>query len=135
MFRNHLYAIVLLLACCLPAVAMSQEMPAGKWWHNPKITKELNLTPNEVRQLDQLYADSARKLIKLKSAVETEQFELDNLLSKKNMKDAEVRKQFERLETARKNLSDERFKFVVGVREIIGSARFQQLKTSYRQWQ
>jgi len=130
-----LRAIVVLIVFCLPAVAMSQDMPAGKWWHNPKIIKELNLTKKEVGQLDQLYADSRRKLIKLKSAVESEQFELDNLLSKKTMNDAEVRKQFERLEKARKNLADEMFKFVVGVREIIGSDRFQQLKTSFKKWQ
>ena len=135
MLRNTLSAIVLLIVFCLPAVSMSQEIPSGKWWHNPKIIKELNLSKKEVRNLDKLYADSRRKLIKLKSAVESEQFELDNLLSSKTMNDAEVRKQFERLEKARKKLADERFKFVVGVREIIGSDRFQQLKRSYKKWQ
>lgn len=134
MLRNTLLAIVLFIIFCLPAVAMSQEMPSGKWWHNPKIIKELNLSKKEVRELDKLYADTRRKLIKLKSAVETEQFELDNLLNSKKMDDAEVRKQFERLEKARKKLADERFRFVVGVREIIGSDRFQQLKTSYKKW-
>jgi len=134
MLRNTLSAIVLLIVFCLPAIAMSQQMPSGKWWHNPKIIKELNLSKKEVRKLDKLYADSRRKLIKLKSAVESEQFELDNLLSSKTMDDAEVRKQFERLEKARKKLADERFKFVVGVRGIIGSDRFQQLKTSYKKW-
>lgn len=134
MLRNSLLAIVLFIIFCLPAVATSQQMPSGKWWHNPKIVKELNLSKKEVRKLDKLYADTRRKLIKLKSAVETEQFELDNLLNSKKMDDAEVRKQFERLEKARKKLADERFKFVVGVREIIGSDRFQQLKTSYKKW-
>ena len=134
MLRNSLLAIVLFIIFCLPAVALSQQMPSGKWWHNPKIVKELNLSKKEVRKLDKLYADTRRKLIKLKSAVETEQFELDNLLNSKKMDDAEVRKQFERLEKARKKLADERFKFVVGVREIIGSERFQQLKTSYKKW-
>ena len=134
MLRNSLLAIVLFIIFCLPAVAISQQMPSGKWWHNPKIVKELNLSKKEVRKLDKLYADTRRKLIKLKSAVETEQFELDNLLNSKKMDDAEVRKQFERLEKARKKLADERFRFVVGVREIIGSERFQQLKTSYKKW-
>ena len=134
MLRNTLRATALFIVFCLPAVAMSQQMPSGKWWHNPKIIKELNLTKKEVRNLDKLYANSRRKLIKLKSAVESEQFELDNLLSSKTMDDAEVRKQFERLEKARKKLADERFKFVVGVRGIIGSDRFQQLKTSYKKW-
>jgi Spy/CpxP family protein refolding chaperone len=98
------------------------------------VVKNLNLTQKEIRQLDQLYVDSHRKLIKLKNSVEREQFELDTLLGKKKFDDAEVREQFKRLESARTDLADERLGFVIGVREIIGAERFQQLKTSYKKW-
>ena len=84
--------------------------------------------------MDQAWVDSQRKLIKLKNEVEREQFELDTMLGKKTVDDAKVRKQFNRLESARTDLADERLEFIIRVREIIGAERFQQLKTSYKKW-
>jgi Spy/CpxP family protein refolding chaperone len=118
----------------LPGLATGQDVPSGKWWYNQKVVKNLNLTQKEIRQLDQAWVDSQRKLIKLKNEVEREQFELDTLLGKKTVDDAGVRKQFNRLESARTDLADERLEFIIRVREIIGAERFQQLKTSYKKW-
>jgi Spy/CpxP family protein refolding chaperone len=135
MLRNAFSIILLAIFVILPVVASGQEVPAGKWWYNPEIRKNLSLNKNEIERLDKLFANSRRKFIKLKSAVEREQFELDQLLSKKKVNDAAVRKQFQKLEHARKNLANERLTFVMGVRNILGSERFQQLKSSYKKWQ
>jgi len=135
MLRNAFSFILLAIFVISPVIASGQEVPAGKWWYNPKIQKNLNLSKNEVKSLDKLFASSKRKLIKHKSAVEREQFELDQLLSGKDVNDAAVKKQFQNLEKARQNLANERFQFVIGVRNILGPDRFQQLKSNYRNWQ
>ena len=135
MLRNAFSFILLAIFVIVPVMASGQEVPAGKWWYNPKIQKNLNLSKNEVKSLDKLFAGSKRKLIKHKSAVEREQFELDQLLSGKDVNDAIVKKQFQNLEKARQNLANERFQFVIGVRNILGPDRFQQLKSNYRNWQ
>ena len=134
MLKKVLIAALLVLLISLPGVIAAQDVPSGKWWYNKKVVKNLNLTQKEVRQLDGLYEDSHRKLIDLKSAVKREQFELDTLLGKEPVDDAKVRKQFKRLEKARTDLANERLGFVIRVREIIGADRFQQLKTSYKDW-
>jgi Spy/CpxP family protein refolding chaperone len=134
MLKKVLIAALLALMISLPGVIAAQDVPSGKWWYNKKVVKNLNLTQKEVRQLDGLYEDSHRKLIDLKSAVKREQFELDTLLGKEPVDDAKVRKQFKRLEKARTDLANERLGFVIRVREIIGADRFQQLKTSYKDW-
>lgn len=126
--------ILLIFIINLSGLAAGQDVPSGKWWYNQKVVQNLNLTQNEIRQLDQLYVDSHRRLIELKNAVEREQFELDTLLGKKKVDDAKVREQFKRLEEARTDLANERLGFVIRVREIIGAERFQQLKTSYKKW-
>ncbi|UCD78122.1 MAG: periplasmic heavy metal sensor [Desulfobacterales bacterium] len=135
MFRNAFSVILPVLLVISPLIAAGQDVPAGKWWYNPKIQKNLNLNQKEVDELDNLFADSRRRLIKLKSEVENEQFELDQLLGKKKVNDADVKKQFQKLEQARKNLANERLEFVIGVRNILGANRFQQLKSNYRKWQ
>lgn len=134
MLKKIWVGILLILMINLPGLATGQDVPSGKWWYNQKVVKNLNLTQKEIRQLDQAWVDSQRKLIKLKNAVEREQFELDTMLGKKTVDDAKVRKQFNRLERARTDLADERLGFIIRVREIIGAERFQQLKTSYKKW-
>jgi Spy/CpxP family protein refolding chaperone len=134
MLKKVWVGILLILMINLPGLAAGQDVPSGKWWYNQKVVKNLNLTQKEIRQLDQAWVDSHRKLIKLKNAVESEQFELDTMLGKKTVDDAKVRKQFNRLEGARTDLADERLGFIIRVREIIGAERFQQLKTSYKKW-
>ena len=134
---RHVFSFILLvfLVVNLPVMAAGQEVPAGKWWYNTKIQENLNLSQNEIDQLDDLFAKSRRKLIKLKSEVENEQFELDQLLGKNKVDDAAVKKQFKKLEKARNKLANERLQFVVGVRNILGRDRFQQLKSNYKKWQ
>ncbi len=135
MLRNVFSVILLIIFLIAPVIAAGQDVPAGKWWYNPKIQNNLGLSKKEVGKLDKLFANSRRKLIKLKSEVENEQFELDQLLGQKKGNDTKVKKQFQKLEKARNKLANERLQFVIGVRNLLGSERFQQLKSNYQKWQ
>jgi Spy/CpxP family protein refolding chaperone len=132
MLRNRiLTGIVLLIMMILSTRAIAQEMPYGKWWHNPGMSKQLNLTEPEKVRLDEEFRNSRRKLIDLKSNVERERFELGNLLEHEALNEAAVMKQFKKLETARTDLSTERFSFLLQVRKILGPERFQHVKIFY----
>ena len=135
MLRNVFSVILLIIFLIAPVIAAGQDVPAGKWWYNPKIQKNLELSKKEVGKLDKLFANTRRKLIKLKSEVENEQFELDQLLGQKKGNDTKVKKQFQKLEKARNKLANERLQFVIGVRNLLGPERFQQLKSNYQKWQ
>ena len=135
MLRNAFSVILLVIFLIAPVIAAGQDVPAGKWWYNPKIQKNLDLSKKEVGNLDKLFANSRRKLIKLKSEVENEQFELDQLLGQNKVNDVKVKKQFQKLEKARNKLANERLQFVIGVRNLLGPERFQQLKSNYKKWQ
>jgi Spy/CpxP family protein refolding chaperone len=135
MLKNGFSVILLIIFLIAPVIAAGQDVPAGKWWYNPKIQNNLGLSKSEVGQLDKLFANSRRKLIKLKSEVENEQFELDQLLGQNKVNDVKVKKQFQKLEKARNKLANERLQFVIGVRNLLGPDRFQQLKSNYKKWQ
>ena len=135
MLKNVFGVILLMIYLIAPVIAAGQDVPTGKWWYNPQIQKNLNLSKKEVGKLDKLFANSRRKLINLKSKVENEQFELDQLLGQNKVNDAKVKKQFQKLEKARSKLATERLQFVIGVRNLLGPERFQQLKSSYKKWQ
>ena len=135
MITRLCYAIVLSAMLLMPALTNAQDMPAGKWWYNPRVVKELKLSKGEVRQIDRLYAQNREQLSRLKSNVQREQLKLDNLLGKGQKNDQAVKKQFQQLEKARAQLSNARLQFVLGVRGILGPDRFQQLKGGYRSFQ
>jgi Spy/CpxP family protein refolding chaperone len=108
------------------------DLPMGKWWESPEMAKKLNLSDAEKAKLKGAFEESHRKLIKLKSNVETERFELGNLLDKKTLDEAAVMQQFTKLEKGRTELARERFSFLLEVRKVLGQERYQVLKEEGR---
>ena len=108
-----------------------QEIPSERWWDSQDLRKRLQLTQTEIGQLDDLHLASHDKLTNLKITVEDAELELDNALGQKSIFDDEVRLQFDRLQEARTNLANERLRFEVRLREIIGDERLELLKAVY----
>ena len=133
MLKKILGALFLLVFVISPAAVTAKDFPPGKWWHSPQASEKLNLSDEEIKMLDKQFVDSRRKLIKLKSIVESEQFELGNLLDSENINQKEAMKQFDKLGQAKKNLSTEHFRLILEVRNILGLKRFRQLKELNKQ--
>ena len=126
---SRIFSVFFLLVFVIsPAVVIAKDFPPGKWWHNPQASEKLNLSDEEIKMLDKQFVDSRRKLIKLKSIVESEQFEIDNLFDSENINQKEAMRQFDKLQQAKKNLSTEHFRLILEVRNILGLERFRQLK-------
>ena len=106
-----------------------ERIPLGKWWQNPAGVQKLNLTQEEIDTLDTAFNTRARKFMQLKHAIELEQFELNNLMEGKTLDEPALTAQFNKLESARANLSRERFQYFVQIRKILGPDRFQKIKT------
>jgi Spy/CpxP family protein refolding chaperone len=124
--------VVLVFLCSSTAMAASQNLPRGKWWSNPQISEQLKLSDEEKLQLDEILLQSHRNLGELKNKVKKEQLELEVLMGKKASDETAIMKQFNKLEAARTDLAAEQFGFVLGVRNILGFERFDQLKTLFR---
>jgi Spy/CpxP family protein refolding chaperone len=116
--------VILLLAS---QVVLAQGAPRGRWWHSARVVSALNLTSDEIEQLEQAYEKFRPQLIRIKSKVEQEQFELSNLIEQSTFDEAAIRAQNRKLEQARSELADVKFTFIIEVRKIIGAERFQQL--------
>jgi hypothetical protein len=90
------------------------------------------MSDEEKSKLDDKFFESRLKLVDLKSAVEKERLQLDKLMESETLNEKTVTEQFKKLESARANLSAERFRFVLEVRKILGFERFLQLNTTFR---
>ena len=104
------------------------QVPPGRWWHLPGIVSKIGITDMEGRQLDSMFVQNRLRLIDLKSGVEKEQFELQNLLDAAHLDEKAAQDQFSKLQTARSKLNAERFSFLLEVRKLLGRDRFQQLE-------
>jgi Spy/CpxP family protein refolding chaperone len=132
MLKKVLTGVMCMAFITVPLMAAAQDSPVGKWWRLPGVSKELHLKEEEKNELDKLFTENRRKLIELKSDLERARFDLDTLLDKGSLDDDAVRAQYNRLERARENLARERFRFLLEVRRILGPARFERLKRTYR---
>jgi Spy/CpxP family protein refolding chaperone len=132
MLEKKVLSVLVALLIFFPSVIFAQEMMDGKWWQNRRIAEKLEITKTEKQQLEAIYVKSRRNLINLKSEVEKARFEIDVLLDDEDSQKAAILDQYNRLETARGSLSAERFNLLLGVREIIGIERYQQLKILHR---
>jgi Spy/CpxP family protein refolding chaperone len=131
MLRHLIAGMALVIVMVLAPLAVGQTMPNGKWWKDRDIARQLNLTANDVNQLDTLFVKSRRSMIDLKNRVEKEQFEYQNLMESKTLDETAINRQLQRLEQARAELNEERSRFIVGVRKILGRDRFQRLQQIY----
>ena len=115
-----------------PAISWGQEVLPGKWWHMPKVKKEISLSDKEKETLDDLYLENRRKLITLKASLETEQLELEALMDREDLDEPAIMAQFQRLMEARTDLGKETFRYILQVRKTIGRERFEELKVLKR---
>jgi len=132
MLKMFFTAILLFSMTALPNVVICQDAPMGRWWLNPHMSKQLNLTDEEKNKLDEQYVESRRRMIDLKSNVERERFELETLIEREELDEDATKKQFKKLDRARSDLADERFKSFMESRKILGNERYKTVKHMYK---
>ena len=121
-----------MIVLIFPALALGKDLPRGKWWQDPKLSSIMNVSKEEKQKLDELYIESRRNFINLKSAVESERFELEVLMDKDPLDEAKVLEQYRKMDNARDNLGTERFRYLLEVRKILGAERFKKLKFEFQ---
>jgi Spy/CpxP family protein refolding chaperone len=109
------------------------DVPRGKWWKLPQMAERLDLAAEEKEKLDLMFLEHRRQMIDLRSAKQKERLELEHLLDSTSLDSAACMRRFVNVQEAQKALALERFRFLLGVREILGLDRFQQLKTQVRE--
>ena len=134
MLKRLILTLTIVALAAFPVFAMKGTMPPGKWWTHPELAAKLNLSDDQKTGLEKQYLQSRRNLIKLKSEVELERFELEVLLDSPQLSESQALEQFKRLEKARLKLGEEMFRFVLAVRQIVGPDRFQILKQVHQKY-
>jgi Spy/CpxP family protein refolding chaperone len=72
--RTSLIAVT--IAVLLSPLALGQEAPPGRWWHNRDVVRELALTTAQRERLDAIFRAAAPELIALRQEAQSRAGEL-----------------------------------------------------------
>ena len=98
---------------------MMMPGPAGKWWDNPELSRQLNLTADQQKKMDEAFQQHRLRLIDLHAALEKEEAILDPLINAANPDDAKVLPQIDRVAQARAELEKADARMLLGIRRTL----------------
>jgi Spy/CpxP family protein refolding chaperone len=92
----------------LHASGLFAQGPAeGKWWKRPRIARQLDLSADQVAQLEKIFARAKPKLIDLRAEFEKKQFDYDQSMQSDDVDRKELETKIEAREQARAALQKE----------------------------
>jgi Spy/CpxP family protein refolding chaperone len=131
MLNKILAAFFLVSLLSFTSVAISHDMRPGKWWKDQGMVEKLQLDEAQITQLDRVYDNSRDEMMKHRDSLKSEGAQLQKLFESEPLDENALRKQREKMEESKKELSLERFNFLINVRKIIGPEKFGQLKSMF----
>jgi Spy/CpxP family protein refolding chaperone len=120
----------LLLAAAIAvaaASAVSAQAFDGKWWKNPSVTADLNLTPEQSAEIEKIFVRTRSKLIDLKADLEKKQLDLQVAMDDHTVDRAAVEKKIEAVETSRSSLQKTRALMLLDMKQVLKPAQWDKL--------
>lgn len=101
----------------------------GKWWNNTELAKKLNLTDQQVTQMEQIFQQSRVQLIDKRAAVEKAEVALQPLMEADRPDESQVLAQIDKVAQARADLEKTNARMLLGIRQVLNADQWKQLKT------
>ncbi|GEM_PF-616452 len=126
------YFVALTFLSCNAAFA-DNRMPQGRWWENPKIATELQLTEKQKQELDTVFKKQRLEMLEMRSNQEKAQYKLEDILEANNLDKNAAKAEFRKLSEIKAQFAEKRFDFLLEIRQILGADKFRQLKNTARE--
>jgi Spy/CpxP family protein refolding chaperone len=105
--RPYLFAAMAALLAVHASALFAQGAAEGKWWKRPRIAKQLDLSADQVAQLEKIFARTKPKLIDLRADFEKKQFDYDQSMQTDDVDRKELEAKIEAREQSRTALQKE----------------------------
>ena len=105
--RPYLFAATAVLLLLHASAVCAQGPAEGKWWKRPRIARQLDLSADQVAQLEKIFARAKPKLIDLRADFEKMQFDYDQSMQSDDVDRKELEAKIEAREQARAALQKE----------------------------
>lgn len=110
------------------ALAQGPMMPKGKWWRMPEVAKQLKLTAEQQKQLDDVFNQSQSELIDLKADADKLGIELRAQLEKSQAARKDVLSVAQKLGVARGRLFEREVAMMVDMKSVLTEEQWSELR-------
>jgi len=112
-----------------PMESSFRGKPRGRWWTDPALAKQLNLTEDQQKRMDTLFQESRLKLIDLRATLEKQEVILRPLLEADQPNEGEVLAQIDKVAQARAELEKANARMLLGLRRVLTVDQWKQLQS------
>ncbi|MDA8141740.1 MAG: hypothetical protein M0036_24105 [Desulfobacteraceae bacterium] len=105
----------------------AQSLEQSRWWQSIDIGAALQLTPEEIAQLNNAFDATQLRMIELQGNRDIEEAKLRALLERPELDENGVYAQHHKVREARNLVAEERLSFLITARKLIGRDRFLKL--------
>jgi Spy/CpxP family protein refolding chaperone len=106
--------------------------PPGRWWTDPEIVKDLQLTADQQKRMDDLVQQSRLKLIDLNAALQKQEVILRPLLEADQPNEAQILSQIDKVAQARAELEKANARMLLGLRSVLTLDQWKKLQAERR---
>ncbi len=102
--------------------------PRGRWWNNPELVQKLNLTADQQKQMEAIFAQSRPGLMNLSGTVRQEEMAMRPLLSADAPDEGKILAQIDRVAQARAELEKSNARMLLGLRRVLTPEQWKTLQ-------
>jgi protein CpxP len=103
-------------------------MMEGNWWKNTELAKKLNLTDQQVAQMEQIYQQGRLQLIDKVAAAQKADLLLEPMLAADRPDESQVLAQIDKVAQTHADLEKSRARMLLGIRQVLSAEQWKQLK-------
>jgi Spy/CpxP family protein refolding chaperone len=137
--RLHAYLIGSLLALAASAGSAAagahdqqpNDRNRHKWWQDPKLRAELNLTDVQAREVEEIFQSAVPRLRSLKQQLDQLEADLSRMIRERTADESTVAQQVDRVEATRSELSKARTLMLYRMHRILTADQNAKLKTMH----
>ncbi len=130
-------ALILILLAALWGVVpvyAQIDIPQGKWWKNdPELVQALNLTPQQVEQIENIFEHYRDPLLDLQLDFQKKSLDLRRLLQADRLEEQRIEAQATLVEQARAELAKQRLMMMVKIRNQLNRDQWRILQEKHAQ--
>ncbi|HEV8131254.1 MAG TPA: Spy/CpxP family protein refolding chaperone [Acidobacteriota bacterium] len=126
---------LLVVVCFGTSTVLAQiDIPPGKWWKNdPELIQSLNLTAQQIEQIDQVFERYRPTLLDLQLDLRKKSLDLQRMLQADKLDEARIESQAALVEQARGELAKERLMMMVKIRNHLKPDQWRLLQETHAQ--
>ena len=126
MIKRWILGAALLLT--LAVTAGAAPLPPGKWWRRPEFAEELSLTNDQQTRLDMIFRLAANELIDLRADAEKKSIALRSELDQQQLNRENIRKLAHELSDTQGKLFERELMMLIDMRGVLKDEQWGRLR-------